>query len=344
MAVTIDVVQVVATEAGPGDDTWFVALCGAGKTGWYGPVNAETAKYVRERLARVVTGEPADDHRRLHAALCEATLADTTAAASWAVGALDCAAWDLHAQVARQPVAQLLAASPQFVVPLYASWLGLDLSLPTAAAEAKRVGDGEWLYTKWGLRSGAGKGRIVEAARLAATTQAVAATLGVAAAFDAVSTWDARLADLVAQRLDRAEVLWLEDPLPTYDLEAHRVLAGRVPLAIGERLLLHGDGEALIGLRPRALTLDVVACGGITRAVDLVTAAHARGVVVYPHGRSFVPAVHLAAAFPEAIPAIEYRLQWEPIRQRKYACPWQPAQGVITVPSSPGLGATPGSR
>jgi hypothetical protein len=44
------------------------------------------------------------------------------------------------------------------------------------------------------------------------------------------------------------------------------------------------------------------------------------------------------------IPAIEYRLQWEPRRQRMYAHPWLPAQGVVTIPRSPGLGATPGSR
>ncbi|NIL64763.1 hypothetical protein HCB39_26710 [Salinispora arenicola] len=136
---------------------------------------------------------------------------------------------------------------------------------------------------------------------------------------------------------------WLEDPLPQCDLDTYGALAMSIPLALGERLLVHADAAAMLRLKLQAFTLDVVACGGLTRAVDLVTAAQMLGVPVYPHGRSFVPAVHLAAAYPDAIAAVEYRLQWEPARQQRYAQPWLPAHGVITVPRSPGLGARRGS-
>ncbi|AYF30428.1 hypothetical protein CSH63_23865 [Micromonospora tulbaghiae] len=107
---------------------------------------------------------------------------------------------------------------------------------------------------------------------------------------------------------------------------------------------MHADAQAMLDLRPRAFTFDVVACGGLTRAVDLVAAAAARGIPVYPHGRSFVPAIHLAAAHPGAVPAVEYRLQWEPGRQQRYALPWRPTKDVITIPRSPGLGAAPRSH
>lgn len=117
----------------------------------------------------------------------------------------------------------------------------------------------------------------------------------------------------------------------------------KMSVAVGERLFVNGDGPALLELRPRALTLDVVACGGLTRAIDLVEAARACGVPVYPHGRSFVPSVHLAAAFPDAVPAVEYRLQWEPARQRRYADPWLPTHGTANIPTAPGLGAAPRS-
>lgn len=344
MVARIGAVRVVTTEAGLGEDATFVALHTAGAIGWYGPVAAEIGRYVEAVLALPVLGEPVYDHQRLHAALCRAIRADTSVVASWAVGAVDCAAWDLHSQLAQVPVADLLAATPQRRVSLYASWLSLDVTNGIPVAAVERVNRDGWQFTKWGLRKNpATDDRKAEAVRLAVAVRAMEAALRRDAAFDAVFTWDPELASLFLDELDPASLRWLEDPLPQCDLNTYGALAMNIPLALGERLLVHADAAAILRLKLRAFTLDVVACGGLTRAVDLVTAAQTLGVPVYPHGRSFVPAVHLAAAYPNAITAVEYRLQWEPVRQRRYAEPWLPSHGVITVPKSPGLGATPRS-
>src|SRR2546428_474443 len=82
-----------------------------------------------------------------------------------------------------------------------------------------------------------------------------------------------------------------------------------------------------LALKPRAFTLDVVGCGGLTRAVELLEQACVAGIPIFPHGRSLIPAVHLAAAYPHAVTAAEYQLQWEPTRQLLYAEPWQPMRG-----------------
>lgn len=342
MTAVIDDVEVVATDARQSEDCWFVALRAGGTTGWYGPIAAEIGQYVEAFLIDVIVGASADDHDGLHGALRRATEADSGSVASWAVGAVDCAAWDLHAQLAESSVAELLGMSLRWQVPLYASWLSLDLSRPASLAAVERVGRAGWQFTKWGLRKSPDAVDLAaEAMRLAATARAVAGALGQAAAFDAVFTWDPVLASLLVNQWDPAVAMWLEDPLPEHDLGAYRPLVSKAPLAVGERLHLHVDAQAIFDLAPRAFTLDVVACGGLTRAVELVNAAYALGVPVYPHGRSIVPAIHLAAAFPDAIPAVEYRLQWEPTRQPRYAHPWQPAGGMITVPRRPGLGATP---
>lgn len=328
-----------------GSDDWFVAVHGGGRVGWYGPVPAEVARYAVHVLAGPVTGAPVMDYNGLHAALRGAVGPDTTAVASWAVGAADCAAWDLRGQIAQVPVAQLLAPAPETNVPLYASWLSLDITLPASAAAVRRAVSGAaWQFTKWALRKKTHGDPSAEAARLVSAALTVAATLAQPAAFDAVFTWDTTLASLIAEKLDRATLLWLEDPLPDNDVEAYRALAPRVPLALGERLLVHDDAQALLGLRPRAFTLDVVACGGLTRAVELVTRSCALGIPVFPHGRSFIPGLHLAAAFPHAVPAVEYRLHWEPRRQQKYRRPWLPTEGSIKMPASPGLSATPRNR
>ncbi len=342
MTAVIDDVQVVVTDTAPGEDSRFVALHAGGTTGWYGPIAAEIGQFVETVLTDSLIGASADDHIGLHAALRHTTAANYGSVASWAVGAVDCAAWDLHAQLAEAPVAELLGMSLRWQVPLYASWLSLDLSRPACLATVEHVGRAGWQFTKWGLRRSSDASDLAaEATRLAATAHAVAQALGRPGAFDAVFTWNPALAGLLINQWDPAVAIWLEDPLPEHDLGAYRPLAAKVPLAVGERLHLHADAQEMFDLAPRAFTLDVVACGGLTRAVELVNAAYALGVPVYPHGRSIVPAIHLAAAFPDAIPAVEYRLQWEPTRQQGYAHPWEPTDGMITVPRSPGLGATP---
>jgi L-alanine-DL-glutamate epimerase-like enolase superfamily enzyme len=237
----------------------------------------------------------------------------------------------------------ILAASSLPEVPLYASWLGLAVAACTATT-IQQVGRGGWQFTKWGLRRDPENNAAAEISRLMTTMQTVTSALHSAAAFDAVFTWDAALAERMAEWIDPESVLWLEDPLQSFVPNAYRALAAVTPLALGERLLVHDDARALLDIRPKAFTLDVVACGGLTRAIDLVIAAGAQGILVYPHGRSLVPALHLAAAYPDTIPAVEYRLQWEPTRQQQYLQPQQPSEGVIAVPRAPGLGTTPRSH
>lgn len=343
MDAIIDAVEVVADD-GSSDGTCFVAVRGGGATGWYGPVAAAIGRQVQGAFSTVAAGRSVRDHHELQAVLRRACVDDARAVASWAVGAIDCATWDLHGRLAGVPVAALLSPAYRRTVPLYASWLSLDIADPAAMDMVARVDREAWRLTKWGLRRTTGSDPKAEAARLAKATRAVVSVTGGAVAFDAVFTWDAALAALVADRLQPSDVLWIEDPLPVHDVDAYRSLATAMPLAIGERLLVCEEGSALLDVAPRAFTIDVVACGGLTRACALVADATACGIPVHPHGRSFVPAVHLAAAYPSAIPAIEYRLQWEPVRQRRYARQWTPACGAVTLPATPGLGADPRSR
>jgi L-alanine-DL-glutamate epimerase-like enolase superfamily enzyme len=341
----IDKVRVVDLRdwAGPGDDGLFVAVEGAGRTGWYGPIADDAARYIDAFIAEVVVGDSFIDHSVLHKALRQAIGTCANKAGSWAIGAVDCAAWDLHGQVAETPVANLLSPSLISTIPLYASWLRLDLTDSSTLDAVARVGSAGWSFTKWGLRRGLVGDSPVEATRLARAARRVVAALGEAPAFDAIFTWDTQLMMAFVDQFDPAMLLWLEDPLATRDPGAYTDI-GEFPLALGERLLVGDNAAALLARRLRAFTLDVVGCGGLTRAVELVTEADAAGVPVFPHGRSLIPAAHLAAAFPQTIPAAEYQLQWEPIRQLLYTEPWLPLEGQLILPRTPGLGLTPRSR
>lgn len=348
MAATIDTIEVVnaGTPARAGDDTAFVALHSQGYTGWYGPVGDDVARY-SETFLDAVSGEPVMDDVALHTVLQRAAGGRPTAVASWAVGAIDCAAWDLRGQLAGRPVADLVAdrvESPSRLrsVHLYASWLSLDLCSDGALDSVSHVARQGWLFTKWGLRRGRTVDPVVESARLCALVAAATAATGRVLAFDAVFTWDLPLAIHFANHL-HTPVRWVEDPLTAADLTSYRDVPATLPVAVGEDLLVDSDASAVLARKPRALTLDVAGCGGLTRAIELTTLAYAAGVPVFPHGRSFVAGVHLAAGFPRAVGAVEYRLQWEPGRQRVYREPWLPVSGTVTIPEAPGLGTVPRS-
>ncbi|MER7667965.1 enolase C-terminal domain-like protein [Kitasatospora sp. NPDC096128] len=333
----VETVPVGGTEAG--DDSVFVAVHGAGQTGWYGPVSTMVGRAV-EAIGPVVVGALLLDHDGLRPRIRAAA----PKVSDWAVGAIDCAVWDLHGRLVGKPVADLLAPGRRTqAVPAYASWLRLDLSGPNSHGALAQVLEEGWAFTKWGLRRRPGPTVAAEATNLVAALADAAAVISEPFAVDAVGTWSPQLAAAVAGRVDQPMLAWLEDPLPEHYLRVYSQLAAAgVPVAVGERLRPDEDLDTLLDFaQPTALTIDVVGCGGLTHAVEITTSVREAGVPVYPHGRSMAPGIHLAAAFPDDVPAVEYRRQWEPRRQLLYAEPWIPKSGLLPAPEAPGLGTQP---
>jgi L-alanine-DL-glutamate epimerase-like enolase superfamily enzyme len=333
-------------QVGPGDDGAFIAAHADGCVGWYGPVASDVADFVNVNLAGALAGWEVTDHRLLLTMMEDCVDPTDKALASWAVGAVDCAIWDLHGQLVDAPVAALLSESPPVAtVPLYASWLRLDLAIPDNIVIAAKVAGAGWAFTKWGLRQGTIAKPAAEADRLRRLADTLTSALGQDAAFDAVFTWDTELLDAFASRADGTPLLWIEDPLCATDHAAYRRhWPTTLPISFGERLHLWESHEDVLALRPAGLILDVVGCGGLTRSLALTAAAADAGVRVFPHGRSFIPGVHLAAAFPSRVGAVEFRLRWEPLRQLLYRDSWRPQRGQIALPTTPGLGTTPRRR
>ena len=338
--------DVVRTQqpTGAGDDGFFVAVRTGKEIGWYGPVGERVGRYVNDVLAPVAEQALVTDHRGLLDVLRAAARDCPSEVASWAVGTVDCAVWDLHGRLAERPAAALLAETgPRLRIPAYASWLTQDLSgidRPSLLAGVMAQG---WRFTKWGLRSQPAASPVKAATGMAEAVERCSLALGAPLAVDAVGTWTPEVALAFAQVANSACLRWLEDPFPRHDADTYELLASsRLPIAVGERAHCDEDLTGLIRrVRPCALTLDVVGCGGLTRAVQIVAAARVQGLPVYPHGRSLLPGLHLAAACPVAVPAVEYRLQWEPGRQRLYETPTHPEDGHLRLPDTPGLGATP---
>ena len=341
----LHVVQVRQPVA-PGDDTFFVGVRSTTAVGWYGPVGEGVGRYVSDVLAPEVKDAGVTDHVSLLEQLRAAARRCPSEVASWAVGTVDCAVWDLHGQLAERTVAELLTTvAPRKFVPAYASWLTLDLSRIDSPDALSGVAADGWSFTKWGLRRDPAAPSEQAALRMAQAVERYSQALGAPLAVDAVGTWTPSVALAFAQAVDPSSLRWLEDPLPHHAADAYEFLAATpVPLAVGERAHCDEDPTGLIQyIRPSALTLDVVGCGGLTRAAQIIPIAQAQGIPVYPHGRSLLPGLHLAAAFPAVARAVEYRLRWEPGRQRLYEMPIRPENGHIRLPDTTGLGATPRS-
>jgi len=275
-----------------------------------------------------------------------------------AIGALDMALWDIRGQAAGVPCWRLWGEPAR------------DHLTPYASLQPE-VGDfDEYLrsMTEWAVRA---RGLGFTAAKLEATFSGPYAHKGLAgpdewihevvravrraAGRDMTLMVDVQYAfDSVERALRNAEaiaeheVFFLETPLWVDDLDAHRTLAERSPVAIasGEWLTTRHEFADLIGRGGvQVAQPDIGRVGGFTEALRVCEMARDAGRQVVPHawktGISVAAAAHLAMVTPhmpyfEFLPAelCESRLRKELTTDDELVY----RDGALTVPERPGLG------
>ncbi|MEV1040474.1 enolase C-terminal domain-like protein [Streptomyces sp. NPDC050204] len=337
----IDAVRVVwLADAGhgpfqEGDSTFAVLVEAAGTTGTYGPVDELPAALIAAGLGTSAVGRRVCDHEEILAAVLARLGQHGAGLGRWAAGALDCAVWDLHGRLAGLPVAALLTGDPAGRVPLYGSWLSLDLADSRAGEAVRRTAAEGYAFTKWAVRRGNSSPE-----QMAELAGRAASWAGAPVALDALGTWGLPAAGETGRLLPDGAVRWVEDPLPRTEPAAYRELLTRsgLPAAFGERIDDTQQAQELLEVGPAAFTFDVVWCGGITQALAWMDLAARAGVPVHLHGRAFLPALHVAAAFPEVAQAVEYQVVWEPRRQQVLTATVLPEQGQARLSDWPGLG------
>lgn len=213
------------------------------------------------------------------------------------IGALDSAFWDIKAKAAGQPLWRLLGGRDRYV-PGYSS--GLDIALSTEELLA--------YYTAMrdrGFRAAKLKGgRDVQhdADRLEVVRDVLGeATDEPLVMLDANESWNLPQAIRYIQHLEqRVELAWIEEPLRRWDAQGLRRLRDSIVPAVA-------TGENLTGLEQyRQLfdgqAVDIVqssAVWGITHALRVAIAAHARDLPVSPIGMTSNYAVaNVATALP----------------------------------------------
>ena len=164
--------------------------------------------------------------------------------------------------------------------------------------------------------------------------------------------WDVATASQCARALESLGVYWLEEPLPTDDVEGYATLRRRTSLRIAAGEMVRAAFEArelIVRGGVDVIQPDAVLAGGLGGARRIAALAELCGRGFTPHtwsnGLGLLANLHLALAV-STCPYVEVPLDppaWTPER-RDWLLPAPlevAADGTIAPPSGPGLGATP---
>jgi L-alanine-DL-glutamate epimerase-like enolase superfamily enzyme len=169
---------------------------------------------------------------------------------------------------------------------------------------------------------------------------------------DLAPRWDRKTALGLARELERLDAYWLEEPLPTDDVDGYAELRERagVRIAAGEMVRTAAEARDLVvrGMVDVVQT-DVVLAGGITGSRRVAELAAGEGSTWSPHtwsnGYGLLANLHAALAF-STCPYLEVPYDppaWSPER-RDWLLPVTleiADDGTIAAPEGPGLGVVP---
>jgi L-alanine-DL-glutamate epimerase-like enolase superfamily enzyme len=169
---------------------------------------------------------------------------------------------------------------------------------------------------------------------------------------DVTPRWSVDTAIAFAKELERLDVYWLEEPLPTEDIDGYAALARATGVRIAAGELVRTAAEArdlLMRADIDVVQPDVVLSGGITGARRLAAIARSEGRMWTPHtwsnGYGLLVNLHAALAFSNC-PYLE--VPYDPpawsTERRDWLLPVTleiAEDGTIGPPDGPGLGVVP---
>lgn len=323
--------------------TYVEIETGEGATGLFGPIFAETATLILEKLAPHLIGKDPIATEFIWDILYRQDRHARTGNQMMAISAVDNALWDLRGKLLGQPVYRLLGGPTRQRVDCYASMLGHSLDSGLVRERAQAVANQGFKAQKWFFRYGPADGlpgmeRNVEMVR----TVRDAVGPSVEIMLDCWMGWDTTYAIRMLERIAEFQPRWLEEPVPPDRLGDFAAIrrASNVPVATGEHEYTRWGFLRLL----QAEAIDVIQadpdwCGGLSELVKIATLASAYGKQVVPHGHSVPAAVHAIASRPPSVcPMAEYLILSQPTAQYFHRSPMSPDGGSLPLPDGVGLG------
>ncbi len=322
----------------------------SGVTGWGETVASPhaAAGFLRAKLARLVLGQDPAATGRLFQAMAATVGYDRRGAAMMAISALDTALHDAAARAQGVPVSALLGGAVRDRMFAYASGPfmkeGADPYRAFPADTERLQGLG---YRAFKPRSGASP----RADGLALTAMRKQIGPDAALMVDINQGYTARAAIEAAKRMEAAELLWIEEPVPPEDIPGYQTVAAAVGVAIsgGEALgSLAAYRDFFVAGTMSIVQPDLAVCGGFTGmrrvaaladAFDLPVMPHVFGTVVNFHASLQMGAVLTArrGGGPAPFPFMEVDVTHNPLLSVLGEVKPN-ADGTLSVPDGPGLG------
>jgi len=253
-----------------------------------------------EELGELVVGEDPRAPERIHKKIVPDQAGGI---GNVAAAALDVAVWDLAGKIAGQPLYRLLGGY-RSRVPCYASLrLGRGVDTPDLPEIASSLVEQGFTAMKTNL---GGRPTITdELQRMRVIRDAIGPDIRLLA--DVNFRWTSAFASQVGRMLDDVQLYWLEDPVPTHNIEG----LCEVRRAVGAQI---AAGEALYSLpafrelfAARALDVpmpDLLRVGGITPFLKIAHLADAFGLPLANHLLPEISA-QVVAAVPNGL-IVEY--------------------------------------
>jgi len=252
-----------------------------------------------------------------------------------ALSAIDVGLWDIKGKALNQPLWKLLGGGRDRIATYASGALRRGLKLEEAITAARRLREKGYRQAKMqlGLPGVTSPAREVEQARL--IREAVGPDMDLMC--DINQRWRVEQAIDIGRRVEAAGVglYWLEDVTIADDFAG----LARVSAALSTPV---AGGEYLWGIVPfrhmlearsvDIVMIDQVRCGGITPWLKIAGMAEAFNLPVVSHGVPEIH-VHLVGAAPNGL-TVEYMPRLFRLWDRVPA----PVNGMIPMPSAPGLG------
>ena len=326
-------------------DAYFIQIeTDDGAIGIGGPVDETVAYLVRKHLEPLLLGRDPMAHEYLWDIMHRSQVHGRHGQAMMAISVVDCALWDLKGRVLNVPVYQLLGGPTRSAVPAYASMLGfnvLDSGLVRErAAWAKSQG---FQAQKWFFRHGpmSGHDGFVKNVEMVRTLRETSGD-GYDIMLDCWQAMDVNYVVKLAAAIEEYQPRWLEEVAMPDRIDSYRKIREKtnIPISGAEHEYTRWgfkrfiDAEALDILQP-----DIYWAGGISETLKIMACATAADLITIPHGHSSPAGIHVSVTqSPIHTPYQEFLIKWNQVHQHFLADPITPRDGMIDLPTTPGVG------
>jgi galactonate dehydratase len=264
-----------------------------------------------------------------------------------AVSGIEHALWDIAGKAAGQPVYNLMGGATRTQIRVYANgWGGSTLDKLVASAKAL-VARG-YSAMKFDPFPDPWRAYISRRDEDIAVERVAAVREAVGPDVEILVEVHRRLAPMhavrVARRLEPYRPFWYEEPVSSRDIaglaEARREI--NLPIVTGEELYTKAEFRDIFEQRAAdIINPDVCNCGGILELREIAAMAEVYHVVVSPHNYNsttigLAATAHAAAGMPNFL-ITEYFVNFEETG-KSIANSLVPVDGVIDLPTTPGLG------